>query len=336
MQEDMTFRVLTLTRLHCFILLCLFFSAPSTPEHLVTIYSWTKRFFNQQRWNRCFRTLLPHCSITLQQMRCQKKWIEMCFIAPRSPSANGFNYLTNIVSLEEWKKLFVQSPPGRARSKPRQAHTQPITQQYFLKLALISCCFQPPPLPYGQAQTWKNWVLRLYNGFTSFLFFPVTVFLGGWHWLPQTHIVINSPIVSQTSELGDLWEAHFSIVAQQVSAWTQQLCIHVGPGLTPPPHTHTQQLCFKSSQCLFSWFPENIRVYIFLKDFRFFLPTFIITVWRQIVVKIKATRYNFFLQDKEKHNLKIAALSVFQSGRRSQEHSWTLGILVNKAGIGIQ
>lgn len=89
-------------------------------------------------------------------------------------------------------------------------------------------------------------------------------------------------------------------------------------GWTPPhTHTHTQQLRFKSSQRLFSWFPENIRVYIFLKDFRFFLPTFIITLWRQIVVKIKATRYNFFLQDKEKHNLKIVALSVFQSGRRS-------------------
>lgn len=103
------------------------------------------------------------------------------------------------------KKLFVQSPPGRARSKPRQAHTQPITQRYFLKLALISCCFQAPhPPSYGQAQTWKNRVLRLYNGFTSFLFFPVTVFLGGWHWLLQTNIVINSPIVSQTSELGDL------------------------------------------------------------------------------------------------------------------------------------
>lgn len=45
-------------------------------------------------------------------------------------------------------------------------------------------------------------MLRLYNNFTSFLFFPVTVFLGFLGTL-QASIVISSPIVSQTSEPGD-------------------------------------------------------------------------------------------------------------------------------------
>lgn len=104
------------------------------------IYSWTKRLLNQQPWNRCFLTLLSPCSITLQQMRCQKKRIETCFIAPPSPSANGFNYLTKIVSLWKSEKIISQVSFEQVPNlKPPQAHTQPITRHYFFKLALISC-----------------------------------------------------------------------------------------------------------------------------------------------------------------------------------------------------
>lgn len=118
----------------------LFFSPPRFHECLIMIYSRTKRLLNQQRWNRCFLTLLSPCSITLQQMRCQKKWIEMCFIAPLSPSANGFNYLTKIVSLWKSEKMISQVSSGQVPNlKPRQAHAQPITRHYFFKLALISC-----------------------------------------------------------------------------------------------------------------------------------------------------------------------------------------------------
>lgn len=104
------------------------------------IYSWTKRLLNQQRWNKCFLTLLSPCSITLQQMRRQKKRIEMCFIAPPSPSANGFNYLTKIVSLWKSEKMIFQVSSGQVPNlKPHQAHAQPITRHYFFKLGSISC-----------------------------------------------------------------------------------------------------------------------------------------------------------------------------------------------------
>lgn len=135
----MTSSTLALTRLHCFLLFC-FFSPPSSQERLIVIYSWTKRLLNQQRWNRCFLTLLSPCSITLQQMRCQKKWIEVCFIAPLGPSANGFNYLTKIVFLWKSEKMIPQVSSGQVPNlKPRQANAQPITQHYFFKLAFISC-----------------------------------------------------------------------------------------------------------------------------------------------------------------------------------------------------
>lgn len=58
-----------------------------------------------------------------------------------------------------------------------------------------------------------------------------------------------------------------------------------------------------------------------------------------MVAKIKATEYNFFFfpaAQKKKHNLKIVAPSVFQSGEHLHEHSWTRGISVNKAGSEIQ
>lgn len=130
----------------------------------------------------------------------------MCFIAPRSPGANGFNYLTNIVSLWKSEKIVPQVSAGQGSVlRPRQAHTQPITQHYFFKISINFLLLSgSPPTSHGQAQTWKNGVLRRYNRFTSFLFFPVTIFLGGWHLVLQANIVISSPIVSQTSELGDL------------------------------------------------------------------------------------------------------------------------------------
>lgn len=119
--------------LFCSVLFFLF------PDRMIMIYSWTKRPLNRQRWNRCFLTLLSPCSITLQQMRCQKKRIEMCFIAPPSPSANGFNYLTKIVSLWKSEKMISHVSSGQVPNlKPRQAHAQPITRHYVFKLALIS------------------------------------------------------------------------------------------------------------------------------------------------------------------------------------------------------
>lgn len=152
-----------------------FFSPLRLHERLIMIYSWTKRLLNQQRWNRCFLTLLSPCSITLQQMRCQKKRIEICFIAPLSLSANGFNYLTKIVS--RWKSekndfssLLRAGPEPKTTSSTHPANHATLLFQISINFLSLSCCFSL----FQQAQTWKNRVLRLYNNFTSFLFFPVS------------------------------------------------------------------------------------------------------------------------------------------------------------------
>ena len=61
----------------------------------------------------------------------------MCFIAPPSPSANGFNYLTKIVSLWKTEKMISQVSSGQVLNlKPRQAHAQPITRHYFFKISI--------------------------------------------------------------------------------------------------------------------------------------------------------------------------------------------------------
>lgn len=56
----------------------------------------------------------------------------MCFIAARSPGANGFNYLTNIVSLWKSEEIVPRVSAGQGSLlRPRQAPAQPITALLF-------------------------------------------------------------------------------------------------------------------------------------------------------------------------------------------------------------
>lgn len=102
---------------------------PSSHPKLQTWASYTKlwRFTLEQRdylissdkTDISYHSVLPlpPCSITLhmqRQMRCQEKWIEMCFIALQSLSASDYNCLTKShLSLEVLLELFFKSAPIR-------------------------------------------------------------------------------------------------------------------------------------------------------------------------------------------------------------------------------
>lgn len=169
------------------------------------------------------------------------------------------------------RKLFLKSPAGRAGSSDHVKHTPSQSHSItFLKLALISCCclaFPPPRTDkHGPGKMeCSDVIIALPPSYSSLsLFFWVA---GIWFYKPilslalqlwarpvswvtyEKHISPSLPSRSQPE--------HSSSVFMQDLGWKWR---GVNPHLP-------QQLCFKSSERFFLWFPESIGVYIFLKAF---------------------------------------------------------------------
>lgn len=204
---------------------CFFFnSLQRTSVHVLPGPSWTKSVFNQQWWNLfCLSLfLLVQYGHMCKEVwwKCQKKLIELCFIALQSASANDNNRLMNIITLKQSLRCNLEDCSGRPFNT-RDDATLPVASQRGQSMGLSwykkELWFVRPLVCIKADYFIKTVSILLLCSSSPFIWYSFCV--GAVLLCKAARLLLASPSgAANKSSLS--WEAHFPLFAQQVAVRT--------------------------------------------------------------------------------------------------------------------